>query len=89
MKNGENSVNRAQRIIQDCDDSIEFLRGVELDIREQISEAQEELKKITEHINKLQMDLETASQKKLDELCTKRALQLFIKSGGGLDMFVD
>ena len=50
MDNKENSVERAYRLMEECDDTVEFLRGCELDIQEQISEAEEELKKIDTHM---------------------------------------
>lgn len=85
----ENSIDRAYRLMEECDDTVEFLRGCELDIQEQISEAEEELKKINVHIQKLREELEEVRSNKMDELYTKMALQMFIRSGGGLDMFVD
>lgn len=85
----ENSIDRAYRLIEECDDTIEFLRGCELDIQEQISEAEEELKKINAHIQKLREELEEVRSNKMDELYTKMALRMFINSGGGLDMVVD
>ena len=87
MKN-ENSIDRAYRLIDECNSTIEFLRGCELDIQDQISEAEEELKKINAHIRKLLEELEDTRSYKMDELYTKMALQMFIDSGGGLDMFV-
>ena len=85
----ENSIDRAYRLMEECDDTVEFLRGCELDIQEQISEAQEELKKINAHIQKLLEELEETRSYKIDQLYTKMALQMFINSGGGLDMLVD
>lgn len=85
----ENSVERAHRLMDECDDTIEFLRGCEMDIRKQISEAEEESKKISAHIHELREELEDTCSYKMDELYTKMALQMFVRSGGGLDMLVD
>ena len=85
----ENSIDRAYRLIDEHDNAIEVLRGCELDIQQQISSAEAELKKLDAHIQKLLEELEETRSYKMDELYTKMALQRFIKSGGGLDMFVD
>lgn len=85
----ENSIDRAYRLMDECDDTIEFLRGCELDIQEQISSAEAELKKIDAHVKELFEELEETRSYKMDELYTKMALQMFINSGGGLDMLVD
>lgn len=89
MNDKENSVERAYRLMEECDDTVEFLRGCELDIQEQISEAEEELKKVDAHIKKLHEELEDVRSNKMDELYTKMALQMFVRSGGGLDMMID
>ena len=89
MNDKENSVERAYRLMEECDDTVEFLRGCELDIQDQISEAEEELKKIDAHIQKLHEELEEVRSNKMDELYTKMALQMFVRSGGGLDMMID
>ncbi len=89
MDNKENSVERAYRLMEECDDTVEFLRGCELDIQNQISEAEEERKKIDTHIQKLREELEEVRSNKMDELYTKMALQMFVRSGGGLDMMID
>lgn len=89
MGDKENSVERAYRLMEECDDTVEFLCGCELDIQDQISEAEEELKKIDAHIQKLHEELEEVRSNKMDELYTKMALQMFVRSGGGLDMMID
>ena len=89
MDNKENSVERAYRLMEECDDTVEFLRGCELDIQNQISEAEEERKKIDTHIQNLREELEEVRSNKMDELYTKMALQMFVRSGGGLDMMID
>ncbi len=89
MDDKENSVERAYRLMEECDDTVEFLRGCELDIQEQISKAEEELKKIDSHIQKLHEELEEVRSSKMDELYTKMALQMFVRSGGGLDMMIN
>ena len=89
MNDKENSVERAYRLIEECDDTVEFLRGCELDIQTQISEAEKELKTIDAHIQKLREELEETRSSKMDELYTKMALQMFIRHGGGLDMMID
>lgn len=85
----ENSIDRAYRLMDECDDTIEFLRGCELDIQQEISELEAELKKLDDRIQKLLEELEWTRSYKMDELYTKMALQMFINSGGGLDMLVD
>ena len=89
MNNKENSIERAHRLMDECDQTIEFLRGCELDIQQQISEAEIKLKEINANIQELREELEDTRSAKMDEIYTKWALQLFVKSGGGLDMLVE
>jgi inactivated superfamily I helicase len=79
---GENSIERAERMIKDLDQEIEFLRGCEVDAREHLEEVSKEYRKAKE-------DLENIEDQKLDALYTKMALKEFIQNGGGLDMYVD
>lgn len=79
---GENSIERAKRMIGDIDQEIEFLRGCELDARQQVKE-------LSEQLEKAMQDLENIQDQKMDALYTKMAFMQFIQSGGGLDMFVD
>ena len=79
---GENSVERVSRMIKDVDQEIEFLRGCELDAKQQVKE-------LSEQLEKAMHDLEDIHDQKMDALYTKMAFMQFVKSGGGLDMFVD
>lgn len=85
----ETSIDRAYRLIDEHEDTIHVLRGCELDIQQQISELEAELKKLDARIQKLLEELEWTRSYKMDEIYTKMALQMFINSGGGLDMLVD
>lgn len=79
---GENSVERVTRMIKDVDQEIEFLRGCELDTRQQIKELGDQLEMAMQ-------ELEDIRDKKMDALYTKMAFMQFVQSGGNLDMFVD
>lgn len=79
---GENSVERASRMIRDIDQEIVFLRGCELDANQQVKELSDQLKMAMQK-------LEDIRDQKMDALYTKMALMMFIQSGGGLDMHVD
>ena len=79
---GENSVERVTRMIGDIDQEIEFLRGCELDASQQVKE-------LSEQLEKAMQELEDIRESKLDALYTKMAFMQFVQSGGGLDMFVD
>lgn len=79
---GENSVERAKRMIGDLSMEINVLRGCELDAQHQVEE-------LTEQLEKAIHDLEEIREQKLDALYMSLALNEFVKSGGGLDMFVD
>ncbi len=79
---GENSIERAKRMIGDLSMEINVLRGCELDAQNYIEELTEQLEKATK-------DLEEIREQKLDALYTSMALRQFIESGGGLDMLVD
>ena len=78
---GENSVERAERMIQDLDMEIDFLRGCAVDARIRCEELEKELKKTKK-------ELEEVEDQKMDALYTKMALMKFIRDGGGLDMYV-
>ena len=78
---GENSVERAERMIRDLDMEINFLRGCAVDARVRYEELEKELTKIKK-------ELEEVDDQVLDALYTKMALQNFIRDGGGLDMYV-
>ncbi len=78
---GENSVERAKRMIRDLDMEIDFLRGCAVDARVRYEELEKELAKIKK-------ELEEVDDQVLDALYTKMALQKFIRDGGGLDMYV-
>lgn len=78
---GENSVERAKRMIQDLDAEIDFLRGCTVDARVRCEELEKELAKTKK-------ELEEVRDQKMDALYTKMALQKFIRDGGGLDMYV-
>lgn len=80
--NDENSVERVTRMIEDIDQEIVFLRGCELDASQQVKELSEQLEKATQ-------ELEDIRDQKMDALYTKMAFVQFIQSSGGLDMFVD
>ena len=79
---GENSVERVTRMIGDIDCEIEFLRGCELDASQQVKE-------LSEQLEKAMQELENIREQKMDALYTKMAFMQFIQFGGGLDMFVD
>lgn len=79
---GENSVERVTRMIGDIDQEIEFLRGCELDSSQQVKE-------LSEQLEKAMQELENIRESKLDALYTKMAFMQFVQSGGGLVMFVD
>lgn len=79
---GENSVERVSRMIEDIDQEITFLRGCELDARQQVKE-------LSEQLEKAMHDLDDIQEQKMDAQYTKMAFMQFIESGGGLDMFVD
>ena len=79
---GENSIERAKRMIGDLSMEINVLRGCELDAQHQIEE-------LTEQLEKAVKDLEEIREQKMDALYTQLALRQFIESGGGLDMLVD
>lgn len=79
---GENSVERARRMIGDLNQEIEFLRGCELD-------AQEQVRALSDQLKKAMNELEDIRDQKMDALLTKLAFMQFVQSGGGLDMFVD
>ena len=78
----ENSVERVTRMIGDIDQEIAFLRGCELDASQQVRE-------LTEQLEKAMQELEDIRDQKMDALYTKMAFMKFVQSGGGLDMFVD
>ena len=78
----ENSVERVTRMIGDIDQEIAFLRGCELDASQQVKE-------LTEQLEKAVQELEDIRDQKMDALYTKMAFMKFVQSGGGLDMFVD
>ena len=78
----ENSVERVSRMIRDVNQEIEFLRGCELDATQQV-------RTLSEQLEKAMKDLEDIRDQKLDALYTKMAFMQFVQSGGGLDMFVD
>ena len=80
--NGENSVERVSRMIEDIDQEITFLRGCELHASQQVKDLSEQLKKARQELNDIH-------EQKMDALYTKMAFMQFIESGGGLDMFVD
>ena len=69
-------------MIKDVDQEIEFLRGCEFDTRRHVEELSEQLKTAMQ-------ELEDIQDQKMDALYTKMAFMQFVKSGGGLDMFVD
>lgn len=79
---GENSVERARRMIGDLNQEIDFLRGCELD-------AQEQVRTLSDQLKKAMTELEDIRDQKMDVLYNKMALMQFVQSGGGLDMFVD
>ena len=79
---GENSVERVTRMIGDIDWEIEFLRGCALDASQQVKE-------LSEQLEKAKQELDNIRDQKMDALYTKMALMQFVQSGGGLDMFVD
>lgn len=79
---GENSIERAERMIKDIDQEIEFLRGCALETSQHVEELSEQLQ------NAMQ-ELKDIRDQKMDALYTKMALKMFIQNGGGLDMFVD
>ena len=78
---GENSVERAERMIRDLDMEIDFLRGCAVDARIRYEELEKELAKTKK-------ELEEVDDQKMDALYTKMALKKFISDGGGLDMYV-
>ena len=78
---GENSVERAERMIRDLDAEIDFLSGCVIDARVRCEELDKEL-------TKTKKELEDAEEQKYDALYTKMALMKFIRDGGGLDMYV-
>lgn len=79
---GENSVDRVSRMIKDVDQEIVFLRGCELDARQQVEE-------LSKQLEKARQDLDDIHDQKMDAIYTKLAYMKFIQSGGGLDMLVD
>lgn len=79
---GENSVERMRRMIGDINQEIDFLRGCELDARQQVKE-------LSEQLEKAMHELEDICDQKMDAIYTKTAFMQFVQSGGGLDMFVD
>ena len=79
---GENSVERVTRMIGDIDQEIAFLRGCELDTSQQVKE-------LSEQLEMAMQELEDIRDKKMDALYTKMAFMQFVRSGSGLDMFVD
>ena len=78
---GENSVERAERMIRDLNMEIEFLRGCAVDARVRCEELEKELAKTKK-------ELEDVEDQKMDALYNKQALMKFIRDGGGLDMYV-
>lgn len=85
----ENSVERAERLIRDCDDTIKICREYETDTRKRIENIDSEIAALQEQRKTLLNEIDDSKSEKMDAIYTKMALQQFIESGGGLDMFVE
>ena len=85
----ENSVERAQRLIRDCDDEIKACREYEADVRKYIEKIDSDIQALQEQRKSYLNQLNESEESKMDALYTKMALKQFIESGGGLDMFVE
>lgn len=84
----ENSVERAKRLIRDCNDTIESCREYEADMRKLIEKIDSDIRELQKQRKTYVERIDESNEEKLDAIYTKMALQHFIKSGGGLDMFV-
>ena len=98
----ENSVERANRLIEEFKDSINDSRQDEVEAKKQIKEYEELIAKKKQEIEKLEKEVTTLESRiadeqewiesvrdtKLDDLITVQALTLFVQQGGGLDMVV-
>lgn len=91
-----NSIEVAQKLIDENDRNIEFYRSREADIRKRIRELGSKiegqmraLEILQAYLVSEQQCLEKVREEKFKHLVDNLALKAFIANGGGLDMFVD
>lgn len=91
-----NSVEVAQKLIDENDKDIEFHRSRETEIRKRIEELEKKVENqmkaldiLRDSLAREQQYLEEVQEDKFEYLVDNLALKAFIADGGGLDMFVN